>query len=119
MPHGSFVVVSHVVPHLRDADAFPAAAEFRVNRFVEIGDDGSLTFTGARLDPFTLTTFSHGTHACPGQRYALRAMRTALCVLLAEYDISVPPQHPLPAVSFERATLAQRYGSCQVEIRAK
>jgi len=120
VPRGSFVVASHVVPHLRDAAAFPAAAEFRAERFVAAsGEDGAPAFTGHRLDPFTFTTFSHGTHACPGQRYALCAMRAALWTLLAEYDVSVSPQQPLPAVSFERATLAQRRGPCHVEVRAR
>ena len=114
VPRGAFVTASHVVPHLLDA-AFPSASEYRADRFI----DGDGVFMGHCLNPFTLTTFSHGTHACPGQRYALHMMRAALWTLLTDYDVSVLPQQPLPPISFERATLAQRQGPCHVKLTTR
>ena len=49
--------------------------------------------------------FSQGLHKCPGERLALRTMECVVAQLLLR---KVELEAPLPPVSFERATLAQR-----------
>ena len=51
---------------------------------------------------------------CPGQRFALALMQVTLAQLLA-FDVQL--QAPLPAVSFDRATLAQRDGPVVAHVR--
>ena len=57
-------------------------------------------------DEYTYTTFSHGLHQCPGEQLALRTCECVVAQLIALG--LVLPRRPLPRVSFERATLAQR-----------
>ena len=88
---------------------------------------------------YAFTTFSHGVHRCPGQSYALAMMVCTLVQLLtgirsgnvdgesissSDTSESSPSTSSssgqfnlikdLPRVSFERATLAQRYGPVPV-----
>jgi hypothetical protein len=68
-------------------------------------------------DEFSFTTFSQGIHRCPGQSYALAMMVCTLIQLLTAYDVKLlhtGEKDLLPAVSFERATLAQRAGPVSV-----
>jgi cytochrome P450 len=47
-----------------------------------------------------VTVFGHGRHTCPAQPFSLSAMSTAVCVLLAEFDLEAAwsgPASPVPA----------------------
>ena len=60
-------------------------------------------------DDYTFTTFSQGLHRCPGERTALVVVACVLAHLLdGPFRTKLRP--PVPAPSFERATLAQRDG---------
>eukprot|EP00602_Paraphysomonas_sp_CaronLab_P009322 CAMPEP_0185037352 /NCGR_PEP_ID=MMETSP1103-20130426/31618_1 /TAXON_ID=36769 /ORGANISM="Paraphysomonas bandaiensis, Strain Caron Lab Isolate" /LENGTH=373 /DNA_ID=CAMNT_0027575283 /DNA_START=406 /DNA_END=1527 /DNA_ORIENTATION=+ len=105
IPCGSYVGVSHIVPHL-DSDRWGSScAEFDPNR------------AGLResvKDRLHFTTFSYGVHQCPGYNLALVATRLMVVAILAEYDIHVPSDKNIPPMCFKRATLAQRDGLCSV-----
>lgn len=125
LPQGSFVAASHIVPHL-DATVFSKPTNFDPGRFAAApGHSADGAFAGQRkagscaerFDDYTFTTFSHGTHRCPGRNYARALMLMTLWVLLSEFEIS--PSAPLPPVSFARATLAQRLGPCQIVHRRR
>lgn len=107
---GEVIAISHIVPSLnkelwgQDADAYnPARKEW----------------TDAKFHPneYKFTAFSQGLHMCPGQRVALFLMQSCVATLLASYEIEFVGR--IPALSFERATLAQRDGNVQVKIRIK
>ena len=104
VPHGQYVVVSHLLPNLDPTD-FPSPQSFQPDRFAEEFDD------------FSFTTFSQGLHRCPGRFYALHLMNLVVCELLATFHLSL--QSPVVALDFSRATLAQRAGKCEVEIRPR
>ncbi len=93
---GRYVAVSHILPHL-DPEVFEDPAAFEPARFV-----------ARRYDEFQLTTFSHGRHKCPGERLAVMLIRGAVAAALRQFDVAAPA--PIPPLSFERATLAQRRG---------
>eukprot|EP00536_Pseudo-nitzschia_multiseries_P010226 jgi/Psemu1/297512/fgenesh1_pm.305_\ len=59
-------------------------------------------------DDYKFTTFSNGTHKCPGRVLAMIKLHVTVALLLTEYDVELPDN--LPALDFERATLAQRHG---------
>ncbi|VEU34013.1 unnamed protein product [Pseudo-nitzschia multistriata] len=65
-------------------------------------------------DDYSFTTFSNGTHRCPGRVLAMVQLQLANALLLAEYEVELP--ETLPALDFERATLAQREGPVLVSI---
>jgi cytochrome P450 len=69
-------------------------------------------------DQYTHTTFSHGVHRCPGEGLALLIIQCILTELLAgAWDCSV--EGSMPALSWERATLAQRSSPVAVRVRRR
>eukprot|EP00434_Breviolum_minutum_P015088 symbB.v1.2.013303.t1/scaffold937.1/size150259/9 len=107
VPHGQYVVVSHLLPNLDPSD-FPSPDSFQPDRFAENS-----------FDDFSFTTFSQGLHRCPGRFYALDLMKLVVCELLATFQLSLPRPDLLGLLDFTRATLAQRAGKCEVEIRPR
>jgi cytochrome P450 len=72
----------------------------------------------AAPDQYTHTTFSHGVHRCPGEGLALLIIQCVLAEVLAgEWDCSVEGQ--VPALSWERATLAQRSAPVVMRVRRR
>tara|TARA_R110002072_G_scaffold1533_1_gene12755 strand:+ start:37828 stop:39210 length:1383 start_codon:yes stop_codon:yes gene_type:complete len=54
-------------------------------------------YRGRRIDPKliekgkeTISTFGHGSHACPAQKFSHNMCKVLLSVLLAEFDFSIP-----------------------------
>ena len=54
-------------------------------------------YRGRRIDPKliekgkeTISTFGHGSHACPAQKFSHNMCKVLLSVLLAEFDFSTP-----------------------------
>ena len=72
----------------------------------------------ASPDQYTHTTFSHGVHHCPGEGLALLIIQCVLAEVLAgTWECSV---HGLmPALSWERATLAQRGSPVAMLVRRR
>ena len=68
----------------------------------------------ALLDEYAYTTFSQGLHRCPGQALALRTIECVVARLLVQR--AALATRPLPPVSFERATLAQRAAPVAVRV---
>mmetsp|Transcript_17016 Transcript_17016/g.34787 ORF Transcript_17016/g.34787 Transcript_17016/m.34787 type:complete len:439 (-) Transcript_17016:133-1449(-) len=101
VPRGEYVVLSHTLPN-NDPAKFANPAEFDPGRFA-----------GPDIDEYTFTTFSQGLHRCPGRNYALRIMEQVLEEMLLRFDFR--PASPLPSMSHERATLAQRSGPCPLD----
>lgn len=64
----------------------------------------------------TLFTFSQGTHRCPGERLAMVLMYTMVTCLVVNYRIQLTDTQ-LPALSWERATIAQRAGRAKVTVQ--
>jgi cytochrome P450 len=72
----------------------------------------------ANPDQYTHTTFSHGIHRCPGEGLALLIIQCTLVELLAgSWHCSL--QAPVPALSWERATLAQRGAPVTLRVRPR
>lgn len=46
--------------------------------------------------PEVVSTFGHGSHACPGQRFALSAIRIAVTELLRGLEMTPLFEHPVP-----------------------
>mmetsp|Transcript_2603 Transcript_2603/g.5647 ORF Transcript_2603/g.5647 Transcript_2603/m.5647 type:complete len:556 (-) Transcript_2603:240-1907(-) len=65
-------------------------------------------------DNYKFTTFSNGTHECPGRSLAMIQLQVTIAFLLTEYDVTLPEK--IPALDFERATLAQREEPVMVSI---
>jgi cytochrome P450 len=71
-----------------------------------------------RVDEYKYTTFSQGLHKCPGEKLALVVMQcVAACLLDGGGAHQLEPLLPLPPISFERATLAQRAGPVRMRVR--
>ena len=102
---GTTIAVSHIAPHL-DQTVWQSAA------FNTSAHDDQLY-----RDPYRFTTFSHGTHVCPGQGLALALIQSTMIQLLAEYEVTLPKK--IPSLCFERATLAQRRAPVVVTIVSK
>jgi sterol 14alpha-demethylase len=99
---GTTVAVSHIAPNL-DKQQWASTS------FSTAANDDKLY-----EDPYRFTTFSHGTHICPGQGLALALIQCTLVQLLAEYEVNLPAK--IPPLCFERATLAQRETPVKVSI---
>ena len=104
------VAVSHIVPSLnpklwgKDADMYnPSREEWATE--------------GAWPDECKFSTFSQGTHRCPGQNIALTLMELTVSILLVDYEVTLQNKDSVPDVCFERATIAQRKGKVPVRIR--
>jgi cytochrome P450 len=69
-------------------------------------------------DQYTHTTFSHGVHRCPGEGLALLIIQCILAEILAgAWECSV--EESIPALSWERATLAQRSSPVVMRVRRR
>ena len=110
---GETIALSHIAVHRHAPTWGPDAACFRPGR--PEWDAALPGHAEPTPDEYTHTTFSHGLHKCPGERLALLVVDATLAVLLGKYPLCL--DRPLPAVSFERATLAQRDGPVRVCIR--
>ena len=66
--------------------------------------------------PRVPSTFSQGTHKCPGERVAMILMQYFV-ILLLQHDASVVGT--MPPIDFERATLAQRKGRVPIQLLQK
>lgn len=106
---GETIALAHVAVHRSpeiwgaDAAAFdPARAAY-----------GAAGVAAATPDEYEYTTFSQGLHKCPGERLALLTMQLLVAMLLANGAVL---EGPMPPVSFERATLAQREGPVAVQL---
>jgi hypothetical protein len=111
LPQGAYIGISHIVPSLLSAAWAPDAAAFRpFGHFLDRPD-------GEEPDEYEMTAFSHGLHKCPGRRLATLMMTAALATLLVDYEAAAVG--PVPPLSFERATLAQRAGPCFVLFRPR
>jgi cytochrome P450 len=72
----------------------------------------------AAPDQYSHTTFSHGVHRCPGEGLALLIIQCVLAeVLGGAWECSVEGQ--MPALSWERATLAQRSSPVVMRVRRR
>jgi len=98
------------------------------------GGEGGVVGSAMGLGPYELTTFSHGVHLCPGQRYALVLVELLAGVCLDVLDLGDldAPQDAttggggsellagfcldvvVPPLDFTRATLAQRRPAAKV-----
>lgn len=112
LAQGETIALSHIAPNLDPAqwgmdagDYNPCRAEWMAASACT--DDGAFVGKGS-VDEFKLTTFSQGLHKCPGERLSLVVLQSVVAALLAGTPFQLEPVLPLPAVSFERATLAQR-----------
>lgn len=118
---GETIAVTHVAPNVHAGLWGADAAEYNPLRaqWRAPPADARLAFadTGAAVDEYSFTTFSHGVHKCPGERFALTAMECMLALLVAGPE-RVEPVPPVPPLCFERATLAQRAGPARVRLAA-
>eukprot|EP00038_Savillea_parva_P014451 m.1295 g.1295 ORF g.1295 m.1295 type:complete len:274 (-) comp280_c1_seq1:155-976(-) len=105
VPHGAYIGISHIVPHLDKAVWGDEAASFRP--FDNFGD------IKTPPDDYAFTAFSHGVHRCPGRMLATLQMTVVLAIVLSRFDVTCPGK--IPPLCFEKATLAQRAGPCQVQ----
>ena len=98
---GETIALAHVAVH-RSTEVWGADADaFRPSR-PEYGEAGA---PASPPSEYEYTTFSQGLHTCPGERLALRTMELLVAHFLTK---GAALDGPLPPVSFERATLAQR-----------
>lgn len=100
---GETVATSLLLPNT-DPREWPQAHEFRPSRFLEAPSS----------DTPSLLTFSQGTHHCPGERLAMVLMHTYVSLLLCKGRVR--SEGPIPPLSWERATIAQRQGPVRVSI---
>jgi cytochrome P450 len=107
---GETIALSHIAVHRHRASWGEDCEKFREGR-PQYDAPGR---AGALLDDLSFTTFSQGLHKCPGEKLALRTMECVIAQLLLR---RVGPVGPLPPVSFERATLAQRGGAVPVRLQ--
>ena len=106
---GETIALAHVAVH-RTPAVWGEQCEAFVTTRSQYGPAGA---AAAPPDPYTYTTFSQGMHKCPGERLALRTIECLVAQLVAR---GIALAAPLPAVSFERATLAQRKGPVAVTL---
>ena len=103
---GETVALAHVCWSRDEREWGPDCLDFRADRD-EYGAAPADRDPRARLrsDDVAFAVFSQGWHKCPGEKLAHVLVATTLAVLL---ENGVAPEHPIPPLSFERATLAQR-----------
>ena len=104
LPKAASVGLTHIAPNLHPAFWGTQAAKFQLRAHS----------MGSYQDDYQFTTFSHGVHKCPGQQLALVMLQCTVATLLLDYEVTLP--NPIPPLSFERATLAQRDGPVLVSI---
>ena len=114
---GETIALAHIAAHRDDAlwgdgpaiDGESFRPERREWDRVDGDGDGLRGWLRRAPDDYTFTTFSQGLHRCPGERTALVVVACVLAHLLdGPFRTKLRP--PVPAPSFERATLAQRDG---------
>ena len=115
---GETIAISHIASSLDPVLFGEDAASYRPGR-----QEWALPAAGAdadtlrsNVDEYKMTTFSHGLHKCPGERVAIALIQLTVALLL-QHDIELVGE--LPAISFERATLAQRAGPVAVRLRRR
>ncbi|CAM9552758.1 unnamed protein product, partial [Heterosigma akashiwo] len=106
---GETLAISHIIPNTAPGDWGQHAWQYDPHR-VE-WEQLDKQKVASPVNPFKMTSFSQGLHKCPGEQVALITMQIMLALLL-DKNLSVPDT--IPAVSFERATLAQRSGPVPV-----
>jgi cytochrome P450 len=113
IPRGSTIAFCHIVPNtcpVTWGSEKTAAETFSLHHPMSLYQDEYHNFT----------TFSCGIHRCPGKDLALQLVTGLVGLLLVDYDVDLSSSSSsLPALSFERATLAQREGPIMVRIRKK
>ena len=81
-------------------------------------------YRGGRLDPEielptreVVSTFGHGSHACPGQRFAIAAIEIALAAYLDRLELTPQFDHAAPPAE-QMGAVARAAGPCVVRYRA-
>lgn len=111
---GETIAISHIASSL-DRNLWGADADlYKPWRKEWMTEINSKDVFCSGVDEYKFTTFSHGLHQCPGERIALALMQFTVAQLV-NHNINLVA--PLPAISFERATLAQRAGPVVVTIK--
>jgi cytochrome P450 len=112
IPKGSNLAFSHIVPNTCTEMWGNNGTHFSLHHALQ-----------KYQNDYAFTTFSHGVHKCPGQELATKHLiMGALALWLTEYPIDIVASIssspvPVPPLSFERATLAQRMGPVPVQIQ--
>jgi cytochrome P450 len=65
-----------------------------------------------------VSTFGHGRHACPAQRFSIAAIRTAVTRLLDGYDL-MPRYREPQALRRQLGAVARPNGPCWVSYRTR
>jgi len=110
IPKGTTIGISHICPHLSNTDAWgptPSRYSPEQRELEKFNDE------------YAFTTFSHGTHRCPGKSLAVAMIQYTIALLIDQYDVDFVDPTNVPPVSFERATLAQRSGPVLVRIKPR
>jgi cytochrome P450 len=118
---GDTVALTHIAVHrshrLWGPDATSAKAAAACSASPEEFAPGRHQWN-ATPDQYTHTTFSHGVHRCPGEGLALLIIQCVLAeVLGGEWECCV--EGKMPALSWERATLAQRSSPVAMRVRRR
>lgn len=111
---GSTVTLAHHTMHMESSLWGKDPQAFSLSR-PEWNEPDDKENIGIPVDHYKLTTFSNGTHKCPGEKVALAIMQLQVALLLQKDAQIVGDLAPM---SFERATLAQRDGPVPFTIRA-
>jgi cytochrome P450 len=100
LPPGAYVGSAHILVSLDDAH-FSSPERFDPDRYQTL----------PRAWPSPWIPFSAGVHGCPGQRLALDLIGEMVAAVLVRRP-RLRAAGPIPALSFVRATLAQRTQPC-------
>lgn len=110
---GETVATSLLLPNTDPKEWGENATEFRPERFLP---ETQASLSKDQKNP-PLLTFSQGTHHCPGDCLAMVLMHTYVSLMLCQCDMQ--SAGPIPDLSWERATIAQRKGPVPVSIQCK
>lgn len=106
IPVGTYVGATHIVPNTAVEYWGKSSLNFNPDR-VELQENGK--------DDLIFSTFSSGTHKCPGSRIAVMLLQLIIAVFTKNFEITAT-SGVIPELSFERATLAQRVANCDVTL---
>ena len=110
---GSIVLLS--MTNVEPGRAAPPLAEFAPGRYR--GPDLRAEALDGPHDKFSVSTFGHGTHACPGRTFALMVIKLVVCRYLTELDLTptfTAPKVPPASVG----AVARSESECVVEFAA-